>query len=136
MANQFQLVIYEGYLVAEPEMRFTPKGQPVTNFRMASNKQYKNSEGEDIKEVTWLKVTVWGRRAETMNQWLGKGSHVIVTGTLRVNEEGYPVVYPLSAGGYGATYEITATDVRILKGKGNKEEDSAEADVAPEEIPF
>ena len=116
MASQIQKVMYEGYLGADPEMRFTPKGQPVTNFRIGSTRQY-NPDGKTVKEVTWLRVTAWNSLAEIINKYCAKGSHVIVTGRLRPGENGSPTPYPLSTGGFGASYEITAEEVRIIKGK-------------------
>jgi single-strand DNA-binding protein len=135
MANQIQMLMYEGFLAEDPEMRFTPSGKSVTNFRMGSNRQYKTADGETKKETTWLKVTAWGKLGEIVNQYCGKGSHVVVTGILRVGENGSPTVYELKNGGHGASYEVTATQVRILKGKDN----AAPADNTPtddEELPF
>ena len=135
MANQIQKVMYEGYLAEDPDMRFTPAGKNVTNFRMGSNRQYKNAAGEVIKETTWLKITAWGKLGEIVNQYCGKGSHVIVEGILRVGENGSPSVYELKSGGHGASYEVTAEKVRILKGKDGV----ATTSVASEdesEIPF
>jgi len=134
MANQIQLVMYEGYLADDPELRFTPTAKAVTNFRMGSNRKYRNAEGEEVKETTWLKITAWGKLAEIVNEYCGKGSHVIVTGSLRVGENGSPTVYELKSGGHGASYEITANQVRILKGKTVDSEASAEPD--DNTIPF
>lgn len=119
MANNIQLVMYEGFLAEDPEMRFTPSGKNVTNFRIGSNRQYKTADGTVNKETTWLKVTAWGKLGEIVNQYCGKGSHVIVRGFLRVGEKGSPTVYQLKSGDWGASYEITADEVRIIKGKDN-----------------
>lgn len=132
MANQIQMVMYEGYLADAPEMRYTPSGKNVTNFRIGSHRQYKNAAGEVVKETTWLKVTAWGKLGEIVNQWTEKGSHVIVTGVLRVNENGSPNVYQLKDGTWGASNEITANEVRILSGKAPEERASAKDD----DIPF
>ena len=138
MANQFQMVIYEGYLTETPELRYTPSGKAVANFRMGSNRKYKTSEGKEVKEVTWLKVATWGKLAEIVSQYCDKGSHVIVKGILRVGENGSPTVYELKAGGYGASYEITADEVRIIKGKDNVDSGEAVSENAPtdEDFPF
>ena len=109
--------MYEGFLADDPEMRYTPAGKGVTNFRMGSNRSFKTADGRDIKETTWLKITCWGKLGEIVNQYCGKGSHVIVTGILRVGENGSPTVYQLKSGDWAASYEITASEVRILKGK-------------------
>jgi len=137
MANQLQMVLYEGYLADEPEMRFTPSGKPVTNFRIGSHRGYKNANGEQVKETTWLKVATWGKLAENVNKICGKGSHVIVRGTLRTNESGSPNVYKSNDGEYRASFEITANEVRIIKGKTITETEGGEDGYdESEEIPF
>lgn len=135
MANHIQMVMYEGFLADNPEMRYTPAGKQVTNFRIGSNRQYKTSEGEVKKETIWLKVTAWGKLGEIVNQYCEKGSHVIVTGILRVGENGSPNVYELKNGGWGASYEITADGVRILKGKDKTDTASVTAP-AEDDLPF
>lgn len=136
MASQFQLLVYEGFLADDPEMRFTPAGKGVTNFRMGSNRQYKKADGEEVKETTWLKITCWGKLGEIVAQYCGKGSHVFVTGKLRVGENGSPTIYTLKSGDPAASYEVTASEVRIIKGKdgGAPAAPSAEDDAG--EIPF
>jgi len=137
MANQIQRVEYEGYLADDPEMRFTPSGAQVTNFRMGSNRQYKTAAGEQKKETTWLKVAVWGKLAEIVSMYCGKGAHVIVEGILRVGENGGPTVYQTNAGAYASSYEVTAREVRILDGKKTVGETTPEASpVGDEDIPF
>ena len=116
MSSQIQLVMYEGYLARSPEMRYTANDKTVTNFRMASNNEY-ISNGEKVKETIWLKVTVWGKLAEIVNNYCEKGSHVIVTGRLRANENGNPNEFELKAGGYGSSFEVVANQVRILSKK-------------------
>jgi single-strand DNA-binding protein len=117
MANQIQLMIYEGHMVAAPDMRFMENGRAVCNFRMGSNSQWKNKDGEVMKETTWLKVTAWAKLAEIVNEYCGKGAHVIVTGKLRVGKGGNPDTYEMKDGNWGASYEVVASEVRILDGK-------------------
>ncbi len=137
MANNIQLVIYEGFLAEKPDMRYTPAGKGVTNFRIGSNYQYKDSSGEIQKEVTWLKITAWGKLGEIVSQYCDKGSHVIVTGRLRVGANGSPSVYPLKNGqGYAASYEVTAREVRILKGKEGSNIEEEVVATEEEDIPF
>jgi len=130
MASQLQMLVYEGYLAEDPDMRYTPDGKPVTNFRIGSNHQYKSGSGEVVKETTWLKVAAWGKLAEIINQYCAKGSHVIVSGKLRVGDNGSPSVYTLKNGGHGASYEVTAQEIRIIKGKDRAE------DAVEEGIPY
>jgi single-strand DNA-binding protein len=140
MANQIQRLMYEGYLAEDPDMRYTPSGKSVTNFRMGSNRSYKNSNDEVVKETTWLKVTAWGKLGEIVSQLCAKGAHVIVEGILRVGENGSPNVYPLKNGEYGASYEVTASSVRVLDGKKPRTEsgESAPSDEPADnsDIPF
>jgi single-strand DNA-binding protein len=139
MANQVQMLIYEGFLAADPEMRFTPNGKNVTNFRIGSNREYKDANGTVQKETIWLKITAWGKLAEITNQWCEKGSHVLVFGYLRAAEGGNPAVYELKSGGWGASYEVTAERVRILKGKSNPNGAKApagEISADEEELPY
>jgi single-strand DNA-binding protein len=134
-----QLVIYEGYLAADPEMRYTPAGKAVTNFRIGSNRKWKNAEGEDMKETTWLKIAAWDKLAEIVAKYCHKGSHVIVTGVLRVGKGGSPEPYQLSSGEWGASYEITAREVNMLDKKPVDGEQTASHETAPandDDIPF
>lgn len=133
MANQIQMVMYEGFLADDPEMRYLEAGTAVTNFRIGSNREYTKKDNTKVKETTWLRVTAWGKLGEIVNQYCGKGSHVIVTGILR-GENGSPAVYELKSGGHGASFEITAEQVRILKGKDR--EGGSVVSVSDEDIPF
>jgi single-strand DNA-binding protein len=136
MASQIQMVIYEGFLAEDPEMRYTPQGKPVTNFRMGSNRQYKTADGTAVKETTWLKITAWSKLGEIVNQLCGKGSHVIVIGKLRPNEAGSPNTYQLKSGEWAASFEITADEVRVLKGKPNAGGAVESDDTAEVDLPF
>jgi len=133
MARQIQMVIYEGNLVADPDSQYTASGTFVCNFRMGSNQTHKSAgSDEPVKETTWLKITAWGKTGEYVSKYTEKGSHVIVTGRLRVGDNGNPNVFELRNGGYGASYEVTASDVRIIKGKAFEET----SDEVEDEIPF
>ena len=66
-------MIVIGNLGKDPEMRYTPSGQAVTNFTVATNYKYTTAEGESREETEWFRVSAWGRLAETCNQYLAKG---------------------------------------------------------------
>lgn len=136
MASQLQLVIYEGFLAADPELHYTKTGKPVTNFRMGSNRTYKDSDGEQVKETTWLKVSVWGKYGEeVVNRYCVKGSHVIVEGRLRGGDNGSPTPYQLSSGDWAASFELVANNVHILS--KSKNGDTPTEPVEDEgEVPF
>lgn len=129
MSSMIQRVEYEGYLAADPRGSFTGGGKAISNFSIGSSRQFKNSAGEKVKQTTWLKVSVFGALAEICNQYLEKGSHVIVEGTLRGNEDGHPNVFTRQDGTSGASFEIVATSVRILEGRvGAAKEETADDD--------
>ncbi len=73
-----------GNLGTDPEMRFTPNGNPVTSFRIATTRVYSTAEGERKQETEWFTVVAWNRLAETCNQFLSKGRRAYVEGSLRV----------------------------------------------------
>jgi len=137
----FHTIILIGNLGRDPEMRYTPTGQPVTSFNVASNRQYTNQNGQKVKETIWFRVSVWGKQAETCNQSLRKGSKVLSEGRLTPDpNSGGPRVWTRSDGSSGASYDVTATTVRFLSTRGEMEgevggEDLPEMD-AGEDIPF
>jgi single-strand DNA-binding protein len=118
----FHTVIIVGNLGRDPEMRYTPSGQAVTNFNVATNRQYTDSNGQQVKETIWFRVSTWGKQAETCNQYLKKGSKVLVEGRLVPDAAtGGPRVYKKQDGTTGASFEISASTVRFLTSRGEAE---------------
>jgi single-strand DNA-binding protein len=77
--NRIELI---GYMGAMPEMRYTAGGAPVTNFSMATNRIWRGQDGESQNQTDWHRVRAWGRLAEVVNQYMGKGKRVRVIGRL------------------------------------------------------
>ena len=75
-------IIVIGNVGRDPEMRYTPSGQGVTSFSVASNRRYRTADGEQREETMWFNVNAWGRMAEICNQYLTKGRQVYVEGRL------------------------------------------------------
>lgn len=75
-------VMIIGNVGTEPEMRFTPNGNPVTSFSVATNRVYTTPEGERKQETEWFNVVTWNRLAENCNQFLTKGRLVYAEGRL------------------------------------------------------
>jgi single-strand DNA-binding protein len=138
----FHTIILVGNLGKDPEMRYTPSGQAVTSFNVATNRQYANNTGQQVKETAWFRVSVWGKQAETCNQYLHKGSKVLVEGRMTVDQAtGGPRVYARQDGTYGASFEVTAFTVRFLSPKGEGEGMGMGGEESPvgageDEIPF
>lgn len=139
----FNKIILVGNLGRDPELRYTPQGNPVCSFSMATNERRKDKTGEWQDQTTWFRVTLWGRQAETASQYLTKGRPVYIEGRLRVEEwtdrDGKP----------RQSLEVTATDMQFIGG-GRFEEAPAEkaaaaaageppaahADQADDDVPF
>ncbi|NIM93028.1 MAG: single-stranded DNA-binding protein [Anaerolineales bacterium] len=115
----FQKVILVGNLGRDPEMRYTPGGQAVTNLSVATNRTYTDSAGEQRDETVWFRVSVWGRQAEACNQYLRKGRQVLVEGRMTGDENGNPRVWTRQDGTPTASFEVTAQTVRFLGGRGD-----------------
>lgn len=116
----YQKITIVGNLGRDPEMRYTPGGQAVTNFTVASNRQYTASSGERIKETTWFRISAWGRQAETVNQYLKTGSQVLIEGRMTPDKEsGGPRVWTRQDGTSAASFEVTAERVVFLSGRGD-----------------
>ena len=117
----YQKVVIVGNLGRDPEMRYLPNGQPVTNFNLATNRQYTNSNGEKIKETTWFRISAWGRQAETCNQYLKVGSKVLIEGRLNPDQAtGGPRVFQRQDGTHGSSYELTAERVVFMDSRGQE----------------
>jgi len=71
-----------GHLGRDPEMRYTPNGQAVTSFSVASSRRYTTSGGEQKEETEWFNVSAWGKLGETCNQYLTKGQQVYIEGRM------------------------------------------------------
>lgn len=83
MANLNKVMLI-GNVVADPELRYTPKGTAVTDLRMAVNRQWTNDQGSRQEETTYLDVTLWSRQAELASQYLFKGRPVFIEGRLQM----------------------------------------------------
>jgi single-strand DNA-binding protein len=84
MANLNKVMII-GNVGTDPEMRYTPNGNPVTSFRIATSRFFTSSEGERKQETEWFTVVTWNKLAESCNQYLTKGKRVYVEGRLRTH---------------------------------------------------
>jgi single-strand DNA-binding protein len=143
-------VMLIGRLTRDPEMRYTPKGDPVTSFSLATNRYGQSTDGEKKEYTDYHNIVAWnvGRRllAELTGQYLHKGSLVYVEGRMQTRSwEGQD-------GQKRKTTEVVATEVQFLEPRGatapaapapaeaavaapSTTEDAAR-DVDPDDIPF
>src|SRR3970040_716889 len=76
-------IIIIGNVGKDPEMRYTPNGNPVTSFSIAANRRWTTPEGETREETEWFNVVTWNKLAEVANQYVTKGKKVYVEGRLQ-----------------------------------------------------
>lgn len=115
----YQKIIVVGHLGGDPEMRYLPDGTAVTNFSMATSRRWTDKQsGQPTEETTWFRVSVFGRQAESVNQYLAKGRMALVEGRMRPDPAtGGPRLWTGQDGATRASYEITAETVRFLGGR-------------------
>ncbi len=129
-------VMIIGNVGSEPEMRFTPNGDPVTSLRVATNRVFTTADGERKEETEWFTVVAWGRLAEQCNQFLAKGRRVYAEGRLRTRS------WDTQDGQRHYRTEIVANRVLFLDKRAaaplpeEKIEDVGTGELEPEDIPF
>ena len=109
-----------GNVGTDPEMRYTPNGNPVTTFRIATTRTYNNQGGERIQETEWFSVVAWNSLAEQVNQYLSKGRRAYVEGRLHSHS------YQGNDGQMRFRNEIIANRVLFLDRPGSGEQGSDE----------
>ena len=136
----FHTIVVVGRLGRDPEMRYSPSGDAVTSFSIATDRQYTDSSGQRVKETIWFRVSVWGKQAESCNTYLKKGKMVLVEGRLVCDgATGGPKIFKRQDGSSGASFEISVSTVRFLSPRTEGEFEPGEAPVpeaGDEDIPF
>src|SRR5262245_13378922 len=137
----FQRITIAGNLGRDPELRYLPNGTPVTDLSVATNNNYTNQKGEQVKETTWFRVSVFGKQAESCSQYLTKGRQVLVEGRLKPDpNNGGPRLFQRKDGTMGASFEVIANTVRFIGGTRDGGAPGADGSAMPEitedDIPF
>lgn len=127
----YHTMIIVGNVGKDPEMRYTPSGQAVTSFSVATNRKYTAGNGEQVSETIWFRISTWGKTAEICNQYVKKGSKVLIEGRLTPDKTtGGPRIYSRQDGTAGSSFEVTATTVRFL---GSRDENDGSVN-SPQEV--
>ena len=132
MANLNKVMII-GNVGTDPEMRFTPNGNPVTTFRIATSRTFTTPEGERKQETEWFTVVTWKKLAESCNQFLTKGKRAYVEGRLRTS------AWEGQDGQKRSRMEIVAAQVLFLDRQAVaplSEEAKADEEIVAEDLPF
>jgi single-strand DNA-binding protein len=116
MARDLNKVMIIGRLGADPESRYTPSGSPVTTFRVAVGRQWRDGNGEAREETEWFSVVAWNKLAEICNQYLTKGSRVYLEGRLQTRSW-----EDQQSGQTRYKTEMIANDLIILDGREGRQ---------------
>lgn len=105
-------VILIGNLGADPEIRRTQNGIPVTSFNIATSERWKDKDGQMQEQTEWHRIVTWDRLAEVCGEYLHKGSKVYIEGKLQTRK------WQDKDGHDRWTTEVVARDVQFLTPKG------------------
>jgi single-strand DNA-binding protein len=119
MAKDVNKVMFTGRLGADPDMRFTPQGTPVTTFRVASNRSWTGADGERHEEAEWFHAVAWNKLAEICNDYLAKGTRVYVEGRSQTRS------WTDDEGATRYKTEIVVNDMIILEGRRDRDQAAA-----------
>jgi len=135
--TSFNKVILMGNLTKDPEIRYTPSGTPVANFRLAVNNRFK--QGEELKDdVCYIDIVVFGKQAENCGQYLSKGQAVILDGRLQERR------WETEDGIKRSKHEVVAQSVRFMSRRPGTASDKPgvggeplpESETADNDVPF
>ncbi len=113
-ARSLNKVILIGNLTRDPEMRYTNSGTPVVTFGMATNKSWKDAEGETKELAEFHNLVAWNKMAEICQQLLAKGMKIYVEGSLNTRS------WEAEDGSTKYKTEIRVEDMILLDSKGKQ----------------
>ncbi|MCE5302081.1 MAG: single-stranded DNA-binding protein [Planctomycetaceae bacterium] len=108
----FNRVILVGNLTRDPELRYLASGTAVTDIGLAVSDRRKSANGEWIEETTFVDVTLWGRTAEVVSEYLSKGSPVLIEGRLKLDS------WETQDGQKRSKLKVVGERMQMLGGKG------------------
>lgn len=120
MAANLNKVLLIGNLTRDPELRYIPSGTAVATFSLAVNRVYNTPAGEKKEETTFIRIVVWGRRAEVCGEYLSKGSPVFVEGRIQSRS------WEDKDGQKRSTVEVIADNVQFLRGGSGEKTQGAQ----------
>ena len=136
----FSKAIIAGNLTRDPELRSTPNGASVCGFSVAVNRVFRDNNGEQKEDVSFIDCSAWGKLGEMISQYAKKGSGVLVSG--RLSQRSWE---DKTSGGKRSRTEIVVEDFNFIGGSRDggsnnyssntsDSSDSAAADI-PDDIP-
>jgi single-strand DNA-binding protein len=107
----YNKVILAGNLTRDIEIKYTQGGSAIGNTAIATSRKFKSSTGEQKEEVLFIDLTFFGRTAEIANQYLRKGSKVLVDGRLKLDQ------WTAQDGSKRSRHSVTVENLQMLGGK-------------------
>lgn len=111
-------VILIGRLGRDPELRYTPGGQPYAKFSIATDDVWQDKNGERKTRTEWHNIVAWGKLAETCNQYMRKGRLVYIEGRIQTRQ------WEDNAGAKRSTTEIIMQDMSLLESRAQSGADT------------
>jgi single-strand DNA-binding protein len=121
-----------GNLGKDPEIRYTQSGKAVTSFSLATSEKWKGQDGQQQEATTWHNIVAWGRQAEVLKEYTGKGSKLYIEG--RISNR----TYDKKDGTKGFTSEVVVQNFQFLDAKKDATEPAQAAPntEADDDLPF
>ena len=145
-------VILVGNLGRDAELRYTPGGAAVATLSLATTEVFKDKEGQRKEQTEWHRIVVWGKTAETLNEYLTKGKQIYVEGRLQTRKWEEKPAEPGDKPVTRYSTEIKADRVVLLgggsgqrtgggrfereRGEGTTDAPAAPVDITDDDIPF
>ncbi len=137
MVNKIILI---GRLGADPEVRYTQEGAMVTNFRLATDEQWRDKSGERVQRTEWHRIVTFGKLAEICGNYLAKGRLVYIEGRIQTRS------WDDRDGNKRYTTEIIAQNMQMLERKEQGSDQVRESDnsvssyegpgISEDDVPF
>ena len=115
MSGSINKVILIGRLGRDPEVKYTPSGQAVAKFSIATDETFKDRNGEQQRRTEWHNIVAWRRLAEICGEYLVKGKLIYIEGRLQTRQ------WEDRDGNKRNTTEIIAREMKMLSAKGEGE---------------
>jgi len=112
----YNKIILAGNLTRDVEIRYTQSGSAIGNTAIATSRKFKSQTGEQKEEVLFVDLTFFGRTAEIANQYLRKGSKVLVDGRLKLDQ------WTAQDGTKRSKHSVTVENLQMLDTKGQSEQ--------------
>lgn len=125
--KDLNIVFLMGNLTRDPELRYTPNGQAVASFTVATNRRWTDPQGEKKDSVEYSDIVVWGKLAEMVANYLKKGRRVHVIGRLQTRS------WEAQDGSKRFKTEVIASDINFLDRASGDSTELEGVDVIPEE---